>query len=73
MAAVFLILELLLHVTGAIVCINKANHLHRSTGGWGFFGFVAPIIAVIWIQFKKPSIKKGEISTLNKKLIWIKF
>ena len=33
---------------------NKAKELNRSTGGWGFFGFVSPIIAMIWINCLKP-------------------
>jgi len=43
-----------LRILGAIVCSNKAKTLNRSTGGWGFFGFVSPILAMIWIQFMKP-------------------
>lgn len=50
---VFLIL-FILRIVGAIVCSNKAKELNRSTGGWGFFGFVSPIIAMIWINCLKP-------------------
>jgi hypothetical protein len=37
-----------------VVCSNKAKELNRSSGGWGFFGFVSPIIAMIWINCLKP-------------------
>lgn len=51
---IIMILGLVLRIVGAIVCSNKAKELNRSTGGWGFFGFISPIIAMIWIQFMKP-------------------
>jgi hypothetical protein len=50
---VFLIL-FILRIVGAIVCSSKAKELNRSSGGWGFFGFVSPIIAMIWINCLKP-------------------
>lgn len=37
-----------------IYCVNKAKALNRSTAGWGIFGFLLPIVAIIWIQFMKP-------------------
>ncbi len=52
--------QLLLRVVGTIVCVNKAKELNRSTGGWGFFGFVSPILAMIWIHFMKPIMKWDE-------------
>jgi len=52
--AVFMILGFILRIVGAVVCSNKAKKLNRSTGVWGFFGFISPIIAMIWIQFMKP-------------------
>jgi len=52
--AVFMILSFVLRIIGAFVCSSKAKELNRSTGGWGFFGFISPIIAMIWIQFMKP-------------------
>ena len=51
---IVLIVQLILRIVGVVVCSNKAKELNRSTGGWGFFGFVSPIIAMIWIQFMKP-------------------
>ena len=51
---VFFIIVLILRIVGVIVCVNKAKELNRSTGGWGFFGFVSPILAMIWIHFMKP-------------------
>lgn len=55
MGAVLIIL-LVLRIIGVIVCSNKAKELNRSQGGWGIFGFVMPIVAMIWIQFMKPVI-----------------
>jgi len=49
-----IIFQLALRIVGVIVCVNKAKKLNRSEGGWGFFGFVSPILAMIWIQFMKP-------------------
>lgn len=54
------IIQLVLRIVGAVVCVNKAEKLNRSTGGWGFFGFVSPILAMIWIRFMKPVIKWDE-------------
>lgn len=51
------ILVITLRVVGVIVCSFKAKELNRSSGGWGFFGFLMPIVAMIWIQFMKPIIK----------------
>lgn len=51
------IITLILRIIGVFVCVNKAKELNRSTGGWGLFGFVMPIIAMIWIQFMKPITK----------------
>lgn len=50
---IFLII-FILRIVGAIVCSNKAKELNRSSGGWGFFGFVSPIIAMIWVNCLKP-------------------
>jgi hypothetical protein len=54
MEGAVVIIQLGLRVVGIIVCANKAKELNRSTGGWGFFGFVSPIIAMIWIHCMKP-------------------
>jgi hypothetical protein len=48
------IIQLGLRIIGLLVCVNKAKELNRSTGGWGFFGFASPILAMIWIHFMKP-------------------
>jgi hypothetical protein len=36
------------------VTVSKAKSLNRSVWGWSIFAFFIPIVAVIWIQFKKP-------------------
>jgi hypothetical protein len=51
---VLLIIQLILRVIGIFVCSSKAKELNRNSGGWGFFGFVSPIIAMIWINCLKP-------------------
>jgi hypothetical protein len=60
-----IIIQLILRVVGTIVCVNKANQLNRSAGGWGFFGFVTPILAMIWVHFMKPVIKWDEDTKVN--------
>jgi hypothetical protein len=51
-----LFVQLGLRIVGAIVCSSKASSLNRNAGSWGVFGFIAPIIAMIWIQFMKPHV-----------------
>ncbi|MCZ2130845.1 MAG: hypothetical protein LC109_11355 [Bacteroidia bacterium] len=65
--AIFMLLGLVLRIVGAVVCSNKAKELNRSTGGWGFFGFISPIIAMIWIQFMKPVMVWDSNVDINKK------
>jgi len=61
-----LTIQLVLRIVGVIVCSDKAKELNRSTGGWGFFGFVSPILAMIWIQFMKPVMVWDSNVDLNK-------
>ncbi|OBX22200.1 MULTISPECIES: hypothetical protein [Bizionia] len=61
------IVILILRIVGVLVCVNKAKELNRSTGGWGFFGFVSPIIAMIWIHCMKPVMKWDENLEINDK------
>ena len=44
----------ILRIIGIFVCSSKAKELNRSSVGWGFFGFISPIIAMIWIHCLKP-------------------
>lgn len=39
-----------------ILCVNKAAELNRSKTNWGCFGFIFPLLAIIWIQFMKYKI-----------------
>ncbi len=57
MTGLFLIIGLILRVIGLFYCSNKAKELNRSSGGWGTFGFLSPILAMIWISCMKPIIK----------------
>lgn len=63
MTGMFMILGLILRVIGLFYCKDKAKELNRSEGGWALFGFLSPILAMIWISFMKPIIsweeKKG--------------
>lgn len=61
------IFQLILRIVGTLVCVNKAKNLNRSTGGWGFFGFVSPIIGMIWIHFMKPVTDWDTNIEVNKK------
>ncbi|MAZ72340.1 MAG: hypothetical protein CMC70_04250 [Flavobacteriaceae bacterium] len=56
MEGVITLIFLALRIGITIYCVNKAGELNRSKGGWGIFGFLLPIIALIWIQFMKPKI-----------------
>lgn len=56
------IFYIILRIAGPIVCGIKAKSLNRNIFGWAFFGFAAPLIAMIWIQFMdEKEIKKNEI------------
>lgn len=48
------IIFLILRIVGIFVCSAKAKELNRSSGTWGFLGFISPIIAMIWIHCLKP-------------------
>jgi hypothetical protein len=54
-AGVFFV-QFILRIIGAMVCYNKAKELNRSSGGWAFFRFALPILAMIWVQFMKPVV-----------------
>ena len=51
-----LIVQIGLRILGAVVCSNKATSLNRNAAGWGVFGFIMPIVAMIWVQFMKPHV-----------------
>jgi len=50
------IIGILLRFVGTIVCATKAGELNRSGGGWGFFGFMMPVLAMIIVHCLKPQI-----------------
>ena len=62
---VFVIIQLVLRIIGIFVCSSKAKELNRSSGGWGFFGFISPIIAMIWINCLKPIMIWDENSEID--------
>jgi hypothetical protein len=51
------LLVLIFRIYALFHCSQKAKALNRSSNFWGFFGFSAPILAMIWISYKKPIIK----------------
>lgn len=61
-----IIFQLALRIVGVLVCVNKAKKLNRNEGGWGVFGFVSPILAMIWIQFMKPIMIWDESINMDK-------
>ena len=67
MEAILPIIVIGLRVIGVLVCVNKAGELNRSKRGWGFFGFISPIIAMIWIQFMKPVTEWNQNIDINAK------
>ncbi len=44
---------LIFEIGAAIYCFTRAQELNRNKWGWGVFGFILPIVAVILIQFMK--------------------
>jgi hypothetical protein len=61
--AIFQVILLVVRIIITFYCINKAGELNRSKAGWGIFGFIFPIVALIWIQFMKPKIIWDKIVT----------
>jgi hypothetical protein len=54
--AATVLIQFALRIIGAIVCNQRAKHLNRSQTGWGIFGFIFPIIAMIAVYFMKPKM-----------------
>lgn len=44
----------ILRIVITVYCVNKAGELKRYKFGWGLFGFILPLVALIWIQFLRP-------------------
>jgi len=57
---VIFLIVLIFRIYALFHCSEKAKALNRSSNFWGFFGFSAPILAMIWISYKKPIIKWEE-------------
>jgi hypothetical protein len=57
---VIFLIVLIFRIYALFHCSEKAKALNRSSNLWGFFGFSAPILAMIWISYKKPIIKWEE-------------
>ena len=63
-----IIFTLILRVLIAIYCYNKAGKLNRNKNGWSFFGFVAPFLAIIWMQFMKPLNSNEQMEEMTSEL-----
>ena len=50
----YFVFILILRIVAAVVCYNRAKELNRSVGGWAFFGFFMPLVAMIWVYCIKP-------------------
>jgi len=48
------LVQIALRVIGIIVCVNRARSLKRNTFGWGAFGFLLPIVAMVAVYCMKP-------------------
>jgi hypothetical protein len=59
------IFRLAIRIIAIIVCVRKAKNLNRSQFGWAVFGFLIPIVAIIWIQFMRPILKFEEQNKTN--------
>lgn len=57
----------ILRIVITIYCVNRARKLNRNVWGWGIFGFLLPIVALIWIQFMKPRLFWDKNPDLNSK------
>ena len=53
-----ILLHGLFSIVAMFVCHKQAIQLNRSKVGWGLFGLILPIIAVIWVLNIKPIIKQ---------------
>jgi hypothetical protein len=56
-AKTLIIFRIVIRIIAIIICVQRARKLNRSQFGWGFFGFVFPIPAVIWIYCLKVNKK----------------
>ena len=50
---VYLVL-IILKIIGTYVCSSTAKELNRNSLCWGIFGFLSPIIAMIWVNCLSP-------------------
>jgi hypothetical protein len=59
-SGIFVVIALITRVVGPIYCAMKADALNRNTAIWGVFGFLFPIISMIWVSFlsKKTNWRK---------------
>ena len=53
------LISLILRIIGVFVCWAKAKKLNRNANGWGVFGFISPVIAMIWVHCIKPKTYLG--------------
>ena len=61
--AILFLLAIRIGIT--VYCIKRAGVLNRDKTTWGVFGFLVPLLAIIWISFLKPK-NFGYINTDKK-------
>lgn len=57
---IYFFFKIFLIIPSISYCTTKASQLNRNAFWWGIFAFFNPILAAIWISFKKPIIKWEE-------------
>jgi hypothetical protein len=62
---IFLLVNLVLRICGVYYCSDKAVNLNRNSSRWGLFGFLSPIVAMIWISNINPIISWEENAPLD--------
>lgn len=60
----YIVVLLILRIAMVSYCVEKAGNLNRNKTEWGIFGFIFPLVALIWIQFMKP-VPKNILINVN--------
>lgn len=48
-----ILFRIIIRIIAIIICVHRAGKLNRNKFGWGIFGFIFPLPAVIWIYCLK--------------------
>ena len=66
MSEIFFLLVLVFRIYAANYCVKKATILGRNMAGWGIFGFISPLIALIVINNMSTKIQSYNSYDENK-------